>query len=103
MLGKATMTKFKFVIRRATMFVRLHRNVHSQLFKYSISPVFLQVITPKIKLFLLLVTSQSNFHLSLKTGSCSQTTNYARIKSETFREEEPHDEKIKTSHSRRPY
>jgi len=28
MLGKVTMTKFKFVIRRATMFVRLHRNVH---------------------------------------------------------------------------
>ncbi|KEQ34698.1 hypothetical protein SK629_1326 [Streptococcus mitis] len=46
-------TKFKFVILRATMFVRLHRNVHSQLFKYSISHIFLQVITPKIKLFLL--------------------------------------------------
>jgi len=49
------------------------------------------------------VTSQSNFHLSPKTGSYSQTTNYARIKSETFREEVPHAEKTKTSHSRRPY
>ena len=48
------------------------------------------------------VTSQSNFHLSPKTGSQSQTTNDARIKSETFREEAPHDKKTKISHSRRP-
>ena len=51
MLGKATMTKFKFVIRRATMFVRLHRNVHSQLFKYSISSRFIQVKTTLIYTF----------------------------------------------------
>ena len=38
-----------------------------------------------MKNIFLKVTSQSNFHLSPKTGSYSQTTNYARIKSETFR------------------
>jgi len=38
MLGKAIMTKFKFVIRQATMIVRLHRTVHSQLYKYSMIP-----------------------------------------------------------------
>ena len=74
MLGKATMTKFKFVIRRATMFVRLHRNVHSQLFKYSISPVFLQVITPKMKLFLLLFPPLGKKHAEVKNTHHNRNT-----------------------------